>query len=695
MTLKNPMSDFPIADALLNKEAEGMSALSLVREDLDAQQYMQAVENLRQRESTTLQMMQQSGADPTMAGGYQEELARTRQNYLTAKALYEAKAMGKDSTVSLKDVNEPSLAALVRMPPPGLDTEPQKEAPMTAAPGSPGEAAKAQVDQAVGSGGGDAEGPPASDSPPEASHEDIAASPFAQALSSPDMGDADMASEPPAEALPPEAPPEEMPPEGMTPEEELPPEQQLLAGKMAELEWDAVDTLLKKVGMVAPTAQLSTLKDMWPQLGPNTRRGAAENIFSQYHQQGRPIEEVPQALTNFLTRVSPMPQALYPTKQGEDEMFNGAQAMLKRAKDKIPGGLADKKDPNSFCKRQMRMGRKVEMEHTDSPAVADEISRDHLTEFPTDKLPKGEGYYDELDEMEAEMKDKMKGKKEAHVLLKHAAKPSAGLSKKQKSDVARKARAGKDIGKKGKGFKAVAEKARASGARDPDAVAAAAMWKNIKRGTIEESQIEKFAEAMWGEISQDDLEALYEAVLPGQGKTAAAIVWPKVEAYQKLASSPEQKVPKDSEPKDGKQPAKPESSAPKANYNNNQSTNPYSKQDHGTNLLPANVQKPQAGPKIDETPVSDINKKWDETIGAAAEAVKKAYADKRAQAGTIGTQGMPTSPVQPQGGGVGKTLTSLGLGQPGGLMFGAKNRAGNMNVGSGMQGINAANSPSV
>ena len=36
--------------------------------------------------------------------------------------------------------------------------------------------------------------------------------------------------------------------------------------------------------------------------------------------------------------------------------------------------------------------------------------------------------------------------------LTEKAKPSAGLTKKQKSDVAKKARAGKDIGKKGGGF---------------------------------------------------------------------------------------------------------------------------------------------------------------------------------------------------------------------------------------------------
>lgn len=60
-------------------------------------------------------------------------------------------------------------------------------------------------------------------------------------------------------------------------------------------------------------------------------------------------------------------------------------------------------------------------------------------------------------------------------------KPSSGLSKEKKSEVVKKAKKGGDIGKKGKGFEKVVSKAKESGAKDPEAVAAAAMWKNIKR----------------------------------------------------------------------------------------------------------------------------------------------------------------------------------------------------------------------
>ena len=60
-------------------------------------------------------------------------------------------------------------------------------------------------------------------------------------------------------------------------------------------------------------------------------------------------------------------------------------------------------------------------------------------------------------------------------------KPSAGLTKKEKSATVKKAKAGKDIGKKGKGFAAVEKAAKKGGAKDPKAVAAAAMWKNLPR----------------------------------------------------------------------------------------------------------------------------------------------------------------------------------------------------------------------
>lgn len=62
---------------------------------------------------------------------------------------------------------------------------------------------------------------------------------------------------------------------------------------------------------------------------------------------------------------------------------------------------------------------------------------------------------------------------------KASTKPSSRLSAKQKSGVAKKVAAGGDIGKPGKNFDKVAESA--GGGEKGKRIAAAAMWKNIKR----------------------------------------------------------------------------------------------------------------------------------------------------------------------------------------------------------------------
>ena len=66
--------------------------------------------------------------------------------------------------------------------------------------------------------------------------------------------------------------------------------------------------------------------------------------------------------------------------------------MGKRAEELVVGGRADGIPDSRFPQDQLRMGRKVEREHTANPRVADEIARDHLSEDPK--------YYSHLKEME-------------------------------------------------------------------------------------------------------------------------------------------------------------------------------------------------------------------------------------------------------------------------------------------------------
>lgn len=63
----------------------------------------------------------------------------------------------------------------------------------------------------------------------------------------------------------------------------------------------------------------------------------------------------------------------------------------KFAKDMIEGGKSDGKNPKSSTEDK-KMGKKVEMEHTNNPEVAKEIARDHHDEDPN--------YYKKLDLME-------------------------------------------------------------------------------------------------------------------------------------------------------------------------------------------------------------------------------------------------------------------------------------------------------
>jgi len=64
-----------------------------------------------------------------------------------------------------------------------------------------------------------------------------------------------------------------------------------------------------------------------------------------------------------------------------DDIYKLAQDREEQG-DQIKGGLGDDKSPLEFEPEQIKLGMKVEMEHTDDPMVALEIALDHLTEDP-------------------------------------------------------------------------------------------------------------------------------------------------------------------------------------------------------------------------------------------------------------------------------------------------------------------------
>lgn len=102
----------------------------------------------------------------------------------------------------------------------------------------------------------------------------------------------------------------------------------------------------------------------------------------------------------------------------------------------------------------------------------------HIAELAEEM--KNEEEVDELTELDVLKKENERLRAELNE-EKDKKKPSAGLTKKQKSNVVKKAKAGEDIGKPGKGFEAIEKKAKEYGYDDPAAVAASVMWKSIKR----------------------------------------------------------------------------------------------------------------------------------------------------------------------------------------------------------------------
>jgi hypothetical protein len=73
--------------------------------------------------------------------------------------------------------------------------------------------------------------------------------------------------------------------------------------------------------------------------------------------------------------------------------------MLKRKSfkewDELDGGLSDHKSISEFDEDALAKGTKVELEHTDDKALAEEITGDHLTE--------DEDYYDKLETIESKL----------------------------------------------------------------------------------------------------------------------------------------------------------------------------------------------------------------------------------------------------------------------------------------------------
>ena len=97
--------------------------------------------------------------------------------------------------------------------------------------------------------------------------------------------------------------------------------------------------------------------------------------------------------------------------------------------DKIKGGRADKKQPGDFDQKELKMGIKVEMEHTDDPEEAKKIALDHLAEFGD--------YYTALAAMENKLRSEQRGKAEEEKDVMGSPPGAGGTEQITKPDITR------------------------------------------------------------------------------------------------------------------------------------------------------------------------------------------------------------------------------------------------------------------
>lgn len=117
----------------------------------------------------------------------------------------------------------------------------------------------------------------------------------------------------------------------------------------------------------------------------------------------RQAQEIPIRTLNQIGRALPAINEAIPDPT---EMM-GMMPKMGEHKDKIPGGLADKKSPKDFKPSELKRGVEVELEHTNDKNMAKEIAMDHLQEHPE--------YYKHLKRMEKKLEKTGEGTAEKYL----------------------------------------------------------------------------------------------------------------------------------------------------------------------------------------------------------------------------------------------------------------------------------------
>lgn len=114
--------------------------------------------------------------------------------------------------------------------------------------------------------------------------------------------------------------------------------------------------------------------------------------------------ELNQIVTNLTkdieTKVNEIKSLIPVMPGGQTQGQPQPQAADDKIEDRLKGGEADNVSEDKVNKKQLDMGQKVEMEHTDDPEIAREIARDHLAEeLKEGKEKEDHEYYTNLRKM--------------------------------------------------------------------------------------------------------------------------------------------------------------------------------------------------------------------------------------------------------------------------------------------------------
>jgi hypothetical protein len=131
----------------------------------------------------------------------------------------------------------------------------------------------------------------------------------------------------------------------------------------------------------------------------------SDEVFEEYHKEKDQINE-PDPKTNY-TATNGVKILKNLTRFDAEEYASHGWKVTGFEKDQIKGGLGDKTPESAVNQKELAKGIKVEMEHTNNPEIAEEIAKDHLTEFP-------KGYYEEL----AKTEEKLKKENNPNVFIK-------------------------------------------------------------------------------------------------------------------------------------------------------------------------------------------------------------------------------------------------------------------------------------